>query len=147
MADLIRWNPMDDLFDIQDNINRVFGNYLSARGPQARGIGWMPPVDITESENEYNIKADIPGMKKEDIKISLEDNTLSISGERKEEKEEKGTNFVKKEKSFGSFMRTFALPHSVDAKGIKASYKEGVLNITVPKSEESKPREIKIDIN
>ena len=147
MADLIRWNPMDDLFDIQDNINRVFGNYLSARGPQARGIGWMPPVDITESENEYNIKADIPGMKKEDIKISLEDNTLIRGRARKEEKEEKGTKVIKKEKSFGSFMRTFALPHSVDAKGIKASYKEGVLNITVPKSEESKPREIKIDIN
>ncbi len=147
MADLIRWSPVDDLFDIQDNINKVFGNYLSARGGQAKVIGWMPPVDITESENEFLIKADIPGMKKEDIKISLDDNTLTISGERKEEKEEKGKNFVKKEKAFGSFMRSFALPHSVDAKGIKASYKEGVLSVNVPKSEESKPREIKIDIN
>ncbi len=147
MTDLIRWNPADDLFDIQDNINRIFGNYLSARGPQAKVIGWMPPVDITESENEYIIKADIPGMKKEDIKIAIENNTLSISGERKEEKEEKGKNFVKKEKSFGSFMRSFALPHSVDAKGIKAAYKEGVLNVTVPKSEDAKPKEIKIDVN
>lgn len=147
MADLIRWSPADDLFDIQDNINKVFGNYLSARGGQAKVIGWMPPVDITESENEFLIKADIPGMKKEDIKISLDENTLAISGERKEEKEEKGKNFVKKEKVFGSFMRSFALPHSVDAKGIKASYKEGVLSVNVPKSEESKPREIKIDIN
>lgn len=147
MADLIRWNPVDDLFDIQDNINKVFGNYLTSRGTQARVIGWMPPVDITESENEYQIKADIPGMKKEDIKISLEDNTLTISGERKEEKEEKGKNFVKKEKTFGSFMRSFSLPHSVDSKGIKAAYKEGVLNITVPKSEESKPKEIKIEVN
>ncbi len=147
MADLIRWSPVDDLFDIQDNINKVFGNYLSARGGQAKVIGWMPPVDITESENEFLIKADIPGMKKEDIKISLDDNTLTISGERKEEKEEKGKNFVKKEKAFGSFMRSFSLPHSVDAKGIKASYKEGVLSVNVPKSEESKPREIKIDIN
>ncbi len=147
MSDLIRWNPIDDLFDIQENINRIFGNYLSTKGAQAKVLGWMPPVDITESENEYVIKADIPGMKKEDIKISLENNTLSITGERKEEKEEKNKNYIKKEKSYGSFMRSFALPHTVDAKGIKATYKEGVLTVTVPKSEEAKPKEIKIEVN
>lgn len=146
MTDLIRWNPIDDLFDIQENINRIFGNYLSARG-SAKVIGWMPAVDITESDSEYVIKADIPGMKKEDIKISLENNTLTISGERKEEKEEKGKNYVKKEKNYGSFMRSFALPHTVDAKGIKATYKDGVLSINVPKTEEAKPKEIKIEVN
>jgi len=147
MADLMRWEPVSDMFELRDDMNRLLGDFFMTRKEKAMSkLGWMPSVDVSESENEYTIKADIPGMKKEDIKISLERNTMSISGERKEEVEEKNKNYVRREKSYGSFFRSFELPHAVDSKNIKATYSDGVLSINVPKSEESKPKEIKIDV-
>jgi len=147
MADLMRWEPVSDMFELRDDMNRLLGDFFMTRKEKAMSkLGWMPSVDVSESENEYTIKADIPGMKKEDIKISLERNTMSISGERKEEVEEKNKNYVRREKSYGSFFRSFELPHAVDSKNIRATYSDGVLSINVPKSEESKPKEIKIDV-
>ncbi len=142
MADIIRWNPVRDIFNLQDEINKLFGNY----GGRDDSLGWAPAVDIQETESGYSIKVDLPGIKKEDIKLSVENNVMSISGERKDEKEEKGKNYLRKEKSYGSFFRSFALPHAVDSKNIKASYADGVLSVDIPKAEEAKPKEIKIEV-
>lgn len=147
MTDLIRWEPVTDIFDLRDDMNRLFGDYFSSRRNKlSHNIGWLPSVDVAETENEYTIKADVPGMKKEDIRISIENSTMTISGERKEEAEEKKKNYVRREKSYGSFMRSFELPHAIDSKNIKASYTDGVLTVNVPKSEDAKPKEIKIDV-
>jgi HSP20 family protein len=107
---------------------------------------WTPSVDISETEGEYQIKAEIPDVKKEDVKITLEDGVLTIQGERKHEKEEKGKKFHRIERSYGSFARTFALPDVIEVDQVKAEFKDGVLSLHLPKSEKAKPKAIEVKV-
>jgi len=108
---------------------------------------WTPAIDVVESKNDYQIKADLPGLTKDKVDVSINDDVLTIKGEKKDEKETTEDGVVRKERSYGSFTRSFQLPQNVDAKSIKASYKNGVLELTVPKTEESKPKQIQVSIN
>jgi HSP20 family protein len=107
---------------------------------------WSPLVDISEDEKEYVIKAEVPEMKKEEIKINVQDDVLSISGERKYEKEEKGKKYHRVERAYGSFMRSFTLPEDADGSKVNAEYKDGVLKVHLPKSEKAKPKAIEVKI-
>jgi len=107
---------------------------------------WTPSVDISETEGEYQIKAEIPDVKKEDVKVTLEDGVLTIQGERKHEKEEKGKKYHRIERSYGSFVRTFSLPDVIDDDKVKAEFKDGILNLHLPKSEKAKPKAIEVKV-
>lgn len=148
---LVRWRPFRDIVSIQDEMNRLFNDFFGRVPSRFEGdwstSEWTPSVDISETKDDILIKAEVPGMKKEDIKISLQDNVLTLKGERKQEKEEKETNFYRMERSYGSFTRSFNLPTVVQADKIKASYKDGILNVTLPKAEEVKPKQIPIEIS
>ncbi len=109
-------------------------------------LPWLPEVDILEEKDHYKIKADLPGVKKEDVKLSFEDGVLTLDGERKNETEQKETNYHRVERSYGRFVRSFNLGHEVDANKIQASYKDGVLEITVPKTEKAQPKAIDIRV-
>lgn len=108
---------------------------------------WAPAVDIYDNKNNLVIKADLPGMMQKDIDVSVEDDVLRIKGEKKEEHEEKRDNFFRLERAYGYFERSFTLPANVDATKVKAAYKDGVLELTLPKKEEAKPKQIKVDVN
>ena len=145
---VVRWDPFRDLSMLQDRMNRLFddaGRTWRSDEP-ASTTTWSPAVDILETEGEIVVKAELPGMKKEDIDVSLHDGALSISGERTEEKVENGEVY-RSERFFGRFQRSVALPASVDATKIKAQYKDGVLTVTLPKAEEAKPKQIDVQVN
>ena len=107
---------------------------------------WSPTVDISETDGEYLIKAELPEVKKDDVKVTLEDGILTIQGERRREKDEKTTKYHRVERSYGSFVRSFSLPDQVDENGVKAEYKDGMLNLRIPKSEKAKPRAIEVKV-
>ena len=145
---LIRWKPVRGLDNIQDEVSRVFDSFFDVRPFVRRGEdgGWYPEVDIVEDKDKVMVSVDLPGLEKDDIRVSVHDNTLTIKGERKAEKEEKDKNFHRVERAFGSFCRSFTLPSEVDGQKIKANYKNGVLSIDLPKAEEVKPKEIPINV-
>jgi HSP20 family protein len=127
--------------------DRLFDNVLDMRSGfdlQGFGTGWIPSVDVEEAKDEYRFYAEMPGMKQEDIKISLAENVLTISGEKKAHYDVEKGNFHRLERDYGSFQRSFSLPQRIQADKIKASFKDGILEITVPKSEEAKPRHITV---
>lgn len=147
--DLIKWNPFREIEDVMDRYRRLGGYPLRPLGgfeTAMTNADWSPRVDIAETDKEYSIKAELPEVKKEDVKVTLDQGLLSISGERKQEKEEKGKRFHRVECSYGSFTRSFRLPENIDEAGIKADYKDGVLVLTLPKAkiEKAKGKEIKI---
>lgn len=133
------YSGVERLFDDFFGVSRDLGMPASLRS-------WAPAVDIEETEADYRLKAELPGLKKEDVKISVEDNVLTLSGERKEEKSEKNRKVHRLERSYGSFVRSFSLPSSIAADKVTAAYKDGVLEIVVPKKEEAKPRQVDIKI-
>jgi HSP20 family protein len=144
---ITRWRPFRDLVSIQDEMNRLFDDFFGR--PVTRPEweeAWSPSVDVSETKDNVIINAEIPGMNKEDVKVSVQDNVLTLSGERKQEKEEKNANYHRIERSYGSFSRSFTLPTSVQADKVKATYKDGILKITLPKTEEVKPKEILISV-
>ncbi len=152
---LIRWNPTQELerwpsdfFGIQRDINRLFDNFFrgGVQGDETFNSYWTPAVDIAEQENEYLVKMELPGVNKEDVKISLESNILTIRGEKKQEKEEKDKSLHRVERSYGSFQRSFTLPTTVKSDKIDAVYKDGVLSVTLPKMEEAKPKQIEVKV-
>ena len=143
---LVKWNPAKDLLDLQKELNKVFGEFFSRSPMELGSFEWAPAVDIIENDNEFVVKAELPGITQDDIKVSLSNDVLTIKGEKKQEKEEKGKNFHRIERSYGSFHRSFSLPSKVQADKVKAVYKNGVLEITLPKAEEVKPKEITIDV-
>lgn len=146
---ITRWRPFRDVLSIQDEMNRLFDDFFGrpvTKQEWTEGV-WAPSVDVSESKDDVIIKAEIPGMSKDDVKVSVRDNVLILSGEKKQEREEKDANYHRIERSYGSFSRSFALPTSVKPDKVKASYKDGVLKITLPKSEEVKPKEIPISID
>mgnify|MGYP001445940108 FL=1 len=146
---LVRWDPFRELEEVSDRLNRMFARPATraANGKETMIVAdWVPSVDISESEGEYQIKAEIPDVKKEDVKVTLEDGVLTIQGERKQEKEEKGKKYHRIERSYGSFVRTFSLPDVIDEDKVKAEFKDGVLNLHLPKSEKAKPKAIDVKV-
>jgi HSP20 family protein len=145
-----KWDPFKELDDMSQRLNRMFGRPL-ARSEAGRDtmttIDWAPSVDISETDNEYVIKAEIPEVKKEDVKVTVEDGQLTIQGERKQEKEEKGKRYHRIERAYGSFMRSFDVPDNVDESKAKAEFKEGMLTLTLPKSEKAKPRALEVKVS
>ncbi len=144
---IIRWDPFRDLMTLRDRMNRLFEDvFTSARGEEKDLISgsWTPAVDIYEDENQLVLTAEVPGIDEKDIEIKLEDNTLSIQGERKMEKETKEENYHRIERAYGSFYRSFTLPNYIDQDKIQAEHENGILKITMPKKPELKPRKVKI---
>ncbi len=147
---LVRWDPFRELEDMSERLNRVFARPAMRNNAGKENLtvaDWMPVVDISESDGEYLIKAELPEIKKEDVKVTVEDGVLTIQGERRQEKEEKGKRYHRVERSYGSFVRSFTLPESVDEGGVKAEYKDGVLNLHLPKSEKVKPKAIDVKVS
>jgi len=145
---LVQWDPFRELEDVSNRLNRVFGRSILARDDGAMTtFDWAPSVDIAETPEEYQIKAELPDVKKDDVKVSVDSGVLRIEGERRQEKEEKGKKWHRVERSYGSFLRTFSLPDAVDDSKVRADFKDGILNVRIPKSKESKPKahQIKID--
>jgi HSP20 family protein len=145
---MIKWDPFRELEGLQTRLNRMFAD-RSLRDTPSEELSfadWAPAVDITETEKEYVIKADLPEVKKDDVKIEYEDGVLTVDGERKLEKEEKGQKFHKIERSYGKFVRRFALPTEIDASQVSADFKDGVLNVHVPKSANAKPKAIRVKV-
>jgi HSP20 family protein len=137
----------DNIEDFQREMNRLFD--LKLHRPLMPGNGaklWAPAVDIIDEKDQIRVKADLPGMKREDIEVNLENDILTVRGEKKEEKEVKEKDVVRCERYYGSFHRAFSLPTSVDASKVNAVYKDGVLEITLPKKEGAKPKQIKVDV-
>lgn len=147
---LVRWDPFRELEEMSDRLNRVFTRpAIRTNGggkEQLTVADWMPIVDISETDGEYLIKAELPEVKKEDVKVTVENGVLTIQGERRQEKEEKGKKFHRVERSYGSFVRSFTLPETIDESGVKAEYKDGVLNLHLPKSEKVKPKAIDVKV-
>ncbi len=143
------WDPFRYLAELQEDMNRLFDLSL-ARLPreaiESAGGEWMPSVDIIDDKDKIRIKADLPGVDKNDVEINIEDGVLTIRGERKEEKEEKDKNYYRRECFYGTFERSIALPAEVEVDKAEANYKDGVLEIVLPKKEESKPKQIKLKV-
>jgi HSP20 family protein len=133
---------------MQGDFNRLFTTTLPRlfNGEEVLSGSWSPRVDISESENSIVLEADLPGLKPEDFKLSIENFKLTLSGERKFEEEKKGENWHRVERSYGSFARTFSLPNTVSVEEVKADFKDGVLRVTLPKREEVKARQIEVKI-
>jgi HSP20 family protein len=142
---IVRWDPFSDVVQFRDEVGRWF-DALDKKGEGKKATVWAPDVDIKETDHDVQLKADLPGMKKEDIDISVDDDQLIIKGERKYEKEEKDKDFVRIERSYGSFYRSFNIGVPVKADKIKASYKDGVLDIVIPKAEVKKPKKIEVKV-
>lgn len=142
---LTRWDPFRDLDVLQDRMNRLFDD--AGRGwrtEPASTTTWSPSVDIFETEGEIVVKAELPGMDRKDVVLNLENNVLTLKGERRFEKETKEENYHRIERSYGSFSRAFSIPATVDEEKIRADYKDGVLKIVLPKKEQAKPKQIRI---
>ena len=139
---LLRFHPGRELLDIHDQVNRLFEGTVPFL-PNANGSPWVPPVDIHETESGYTLQMDLPGIKAEDVRVRMIDGTLTIEGERRADETKGRTHRV--ERLSGSFSRSFSLRTPVDPRGIRATCKDGVLEVTVPRAEEAMPREIKVE--
>ena len=143
---IVRWEPFRDLVTTQDRLNRLFNDTFARvfDGEEGSSRAWAPAVDIYETDANIVLKAELPGINPNDVEVRVEDGTLYLKGQRKFEKEVKEENYHRVERSYGSFVRSFPLPNSVNADDAKAEYKDGVLALTLPKREEAKPKTIKI---
>lgn len=147
---IVRWEPFRDMMTLQERMNRLFdegfGRFRMPDESLDSGV-WSPAVDIYETEQDIVVKAELPEVHQKDIEVRLENNTLTLKGERKFERETQQENYHRVERSYGSFSRSFTLPSTVDQEKIKAEYKDGILKIMLPKKEEVKPKQIKVDVN
>ena len=146
MATIARLEPFRGLSAFQDQFNRLFSDTFRNPAEESALTTWAPAVDIYETPNELVVKADLPDVNEKDIDVRVENNLLTIRGERKFEKSVSEENFLRVERTYGSFSRSFSLPNTVNAEGIGAQYKNGVLTVTLPKREESKPRQVKVNV-
>lgn len=146
MTYLTTRRPIGNLFNLHNEMGRLFGDLLSSQDSDvnAENASWTPTVDISETEHGFEIHAELPGVKESDVTISVSDNLLTIKGEKQAEEKTDEKNFHRVERRYGSFQRSFTLPRQVDTTQIKAGYKDGILTLTIPKAEESKPTEIPI---
>lgn len=145
-----RWGPFKEVEELEKRLSQLMGrSALAGNGDKNEAITvaqWSPVVDISEDDKEYAIKAELPDVKKEDIKLNVHDDVLTITGERKYEKEEKGKKYHRVERAYGSFMRSFTLPEDADGTKVTADYKDGLLNVRLPKSEKAKPKTIEVKV-
>jgi HSP20 family protein len=146
---LIRWEPVREISSIQTEMNRLFNSFFdtpTANGGSAPLRRWVPAMDLVETETDFTLKADLPGLSDEDVSIEVEDNVLTISGERKSEHDERTEGYYRVERSFGHFSRSLTLPEGVDPEAVQASFEHGVLEVRVPKPEAKKPRKVAISV-
>lgn len=147
---IVRWDPFRDMMTIQDRMNRLFDQTLSrTKADEEEGLAastWAPAVDIYETPDSLVLKAELPGVSRENIDIQVRDNTLTLKGERRFEREVKDENYLRIERSYGSFQRAFSLPTVIQQDKIKAVFTDGVLEVTLPKAEEVKPKQVKIEV-
>jgi HSP20 family protein len=144
---ITKWDPFKDIMILRDRMNRLFEDLVTSprfEDSELMQSTWSPAVDIYETENELVLTAELPGIDEKDVEIKVEDNTLSIKGERKFEKETKEENYHRIERAYGSFFRSFSLPNYVDQEKISAEFENGLLKIHMPKKAEVKPRKVKI---
>jgi HSP20 family protein len=143
---LIRWEPVREMDSLQSEMNRLFDGFFGSRTPNGgAGRRWIPPMDLVETEGEFVLRADLPGMSEEDLEIEVKDSLLTIAGERRSEHDEKGTEgYHRVERAFGSFSRSLSLPDGVAADQVSANFDNGVLEVRIPKPEERKPQQVKI---
>jgi HSP20 family protein len=145
---LIRWEPVRELNTIQSEMNRLFNTFFDSptatNGSAARR--WLPAMDLLETENDFVLRADLPGLSESDVNIELENNVLTISGERKSETEERKEGYYRVERASGSFSRSLTLPDGIDPDAVKATFERGVLEVRIPKPEERKPRKVAISV-
>ena len=147
MTVLTRWEPFREFSTLQDRINRLFRETQgNSQDETLTSSSFAPAVDVYEDEHNVTLKIEVPGIDEKDIDVRIESNTLTVHGERKIEKEEKEENYRRVERQYGSFTRTFNLPPTVDAEKVQADYDKGVLNITLPKKAEAKPKQIKVNV-
>jgi len=146
---LVRWNPLRELEEMSERLNRFIARQ-DTRGSNGKEVmtvaDWVPTVDISETDEAFHIAAELPEVKKEDVKVTLENGVLTLQGDRKEEREEKGRKVHRIERSYGHFVRSFTLPDGVDDTKVKAEFKEGVLHLHLPKSEKAKPKAIEVKV-
>jgi len=144
---IVRYDPFRDLRTLQEEVNRLFSTNLTRAFGDDEGIGrgaWAPSVDIYENKDQIVLEAELPGMKQEDFDLSIENNVITLRGERKFEKTDETDNYHRVERSYGAFTRSFTLPQTVSAEGATAEYNNGVLRVTLPKREETKARRIQV---
>jgi HSP20 family protein len=145
---LIRWEPVRELNTIQSEMNRLFNTFFEAPAPGNGGSSplrrWLPAMDLVETEDDFVLRADLPGLSESDVSIELEDNVLTVSGERKAEHEERKEGYYRVERASGSFSRSLTLPEGVDPNGVRANFDRGVLEVRIPKPEQRKPRKVTI---
>jgi HSP20 family protein len=145
---IVRWEPLRELSSLQSEMNRLFNTVFD--GPQAGSAGarrWVPAMDLLETADAFVLRADLPGMGQDDVKIELDDNVLTISGERAAEHEDRQEGFYRLERAFGRFSRSLTLPKGVDQDAVAASFTNGVLEVRIPKPAQAKPRRIEISVS
>ncbi|HTZ98920.1 MAG TPA: Hsp20/alpha crystallin family protein [Candidatus Aquilonibacter sp.] len=144
---ITRWDPFQNLATLQEQVNRLFEAPFAGRHGEGSNLtSWAPAVDIYETENELVIKADLPDINEKDLDVRVENNMLTIRGERKFEQKVKEENYLRIERTYGTFSRSFSLPTTVSTESIQAEYKNGVLTVQLPKRAESKPRQVKVNV-
>ena len=146
MRTLTRWEPFRGAATLQEQINRMFNDAVERTGEESNLTTWAPAVDIFETEHELVVKADLPEVDSKDLDIRVENNILTIRGERKFEKKVNEDNYLRIERAYGSFSRSFSLANTVNSEAIKADYQNGVLTLSIPKREEAKPKQIKVNV-
>ena len=147
---LIRWEPVRELQTMQNEMNRLFNSFFDSPTPSNGGQTvmrrWTPAMDVVEADDQFVLRADLPGLSENDVNIELEDNVLTISGQRRAEHEQRTEGYYRMERASGSFSRSLTLPEGVNADGIQASFESGVLEVRIPKPEQHKPRKVQISL-
>ncbi len=141
-----RWEPFKELMTLREDMDRFFNSFFGRSAAESYEGVWTPVVDIEEDKDNYIVRAELPGMRKENIKISVRGSLLSLSGERAYESEDKGKTYHRIERSYGKFVRHINLPNEIDESKVKATYQDGILTVTLPKPEAARPKEVEIDI-
>lgn len=146
MSSITRWDTYSGLSGLQEQVNRLFEGAFPRPFDNSALTSWAPAVDIYETENELVVKADLPDVSEKDLDVRMENNMLTVRGERRLEKKVEQENYLRIERSYGGFSRSFRLPNTVNNEAIRADYKNGVLTVTLPKRAESKPRQVKVNV-
>jgi HSP20 family protein len=140
---LVRWDPAREVDTLQGEVNRLFDTFFGSSN-DARARRWVPAMDLVESDDQLILRADLPGLDKDDVSIEIKDGVLTVSGERRTERERKSEGFYRVERAFGSFSRSLSLPEGIDAEKVSADFDKGVLEVRIPKPEERKPHRVAI---
>lgn len=146
MTNLTRWDPFSEMLSLRDAMNQLFEESFVAPSFTRRGQGFVPALDLSETDDAFLVEATVPGLKPEDLEITVENNVLTIKGEMRQESEDRKRNYHRVERRYGQFQRTIALPSTVKADQIQASLSNGILRLEIPKAEEVKPRRIAVNV-